>query len=78
MALLTDGNPNDTEGLRVFESAILDVAQVEAIDLDAKLCLATEEISAGRAGCPVGSHGHGMSLAFRRESGGSWEFRTWW
>lgn len=45
MALLTDGNPNDTEGLRVFESAILDVAHVEAIDLNAKLCLATEEIS---------------------------------
>ncbi len=45
MALLTDGNPNDTEGLRVFESAILDVAHVEGIDLDVKLCLATEEIS---------------------------------
>src|SRR6476469_1239305 len=45
MALLTDGNPNDTEGLRVFESAILDVAHVEAIDLNTKLCLATEEIS---------------------------------
>jgi len=45
MALLTDGNPNDTEGLRVFESAILDVARVEGIDLNAKLCLATEEIS---------------------------------
>ncbi len=45
MALLTDGNPNDTEALRVFETAILDVAKVEAIDLDAKLGLATEEIS---------------------------------
>jgi hypothetical protein len=45
MALLTDGNPNDTEALRVYEAAILDVAQVETIDLDAKLCLATEEIS---------------------------------
>ena len=45
MALLTDGNPNDTEALRMFESAILDVANVEAIDLDAKLCLSTEEIS---------------------------------
>lgn len=45
MALLTDGNPNDTEGLRVFESAILDVARVEGIDLNAKLCLATEEVS---------------------------------
>lgn len=45
MALLTDGNPNDTEDLRVYEAAILDVAHVETIDLDAKLCLATEEIS---------------------------------
>jgi len=45
MALLTDGNPNDTEALRVFETAILDVAHVEGIDLDAKLSLATEEIS---------------------------------
>jgi len=45
MALLTDGNPNDTEALRVYEAAILDVAKVESIDLDAKLGLATVEIS---------------------------------
>jgi len=45
MALLTDGNPNDTEALRVYETAILDLAHVETIDLDAKLGLATEEIS---------------------------------
>ena len=45
MALLTDGNPNDTEALRVYEAAILDVAKVETIDLNAKLCLATVEIS---------------------------------
>jgi hypothetical protein len=45
MALLTDGNPNDTEALRVYETAILDVATGERIDLNAKLCLATEEIS---------------------------------
>lgn len=45
MALLTDGNPNDTEALRVYEAAILNVAQVESIDLNAKLRLATEEIS---------------------------------
>ena len=45
MALLTDGNPNDTEALRVYEAAILDVAKVESIDLDTKLCLATVEIS---------------------------------
>jgi len=45
MALLTDGNPNDTEALRIYEAAILDVVNVETIDLDAKLCLATVEIS---------------------------------
>lgn len=43
--LLTDGNPNDTEDLRVYESAILDVANTEGIDLSVKLGLATEEIS---------------------------------
>ena len=45
MALLTDGNPNDTEALRVYESSMLDVAHVEGIDLDSKLSLATEELS---------------------------------
>ena len=45
MALLTDGNPNDNERLRVYESGILDVAHVESIDLQAKLGLATEEVS---------------------------------
>ncbi len=45
MALLTDGNPNDTEALRVYESAILDLAHVEGIDLDLKLGLATEEVT---------------------------------
>ena len=45
MALLTDGNANDTEALRAYETTILDVAQTESIDLNAKLSLATEEIS---------------------------------
>jgi len=45
MALLTDGNPNDTEALRVFETEILSVARVETIDLLAKLDLATREVS---------------------------------
>lgn len=45
MALLTDGNPNDTLALQVYESAILSVANVETIDLEVKLTLATEEIS---------------------------------
>lgn len=43
--LLTDGCPNTTEDLRVYESAILDVASAEMINLDTKLRLATEEIS---------------------------------
>lgn len=43
--LLTDGNPNTTEDLQVYESAILGVANTEQIDLNAKLGLATEEIS---------------------------------
>src|ERR1700680_1576441 len=43
--LLTDGNPNTTEDLRVYESAILDVSNKETINLDTKLGLATEEIS---------------------------------
>jgi hypothetical protein len=44
MALLTDGNPNDIEALRVYETSILDVANVEMIDLDAKLGLAADEV----------------------------------
>lgn len=42
--LLTDGSPNTTEDLRAYESAILSVANGEAIDLDVKLGLATEEV----------------------------------
>ncbi len=43
--LLTDGNPNAAEDLRVYESAILGVANTEMMDLGAKLGLATEEIA---------------------------------
>jgi hypothetical protein len=43
--LLTDGNPNADENLRVYESAILEVAHTEMIDLAVKLDLATEEIA---------------------------------
>ena len=43
--LLTDGNPNDTMALTVYETAILNVAATEGINLDQKLRLATEEIS---------------------------------
>ncbi len=45
MALLTDGNPNNSEALRAYESSILGVADVETINLDVKLRLATEEVS---------------------------------
>ncbi len=45
MALMTDGNPNGTEELRVYEASILSVSHMEEIDLDAKLGLATEEVS---------------------------------
>jgi hypothetical protein len=44
MALFTDGNPADIETLKRFESAILSVAAIEAIDLETKLGLAAEEI----------------------------------
>ena len=43
--LLTDGSPNNTEDLRVYESAILGLANLEAIDLGVKLDLATDEIA---------------------------------
>lgn len=43
--LLTDGNPNDKLALTVYESAILNVASTESIDLEVKLRLATEELS---------------------------------
>jgi hypothetical protein len=44
MALLTDGNPNDDEDLQAYETSIFNVANVEGINLDTKLTLATEEI----------------------------------
>lgn len=43
--LLTDGNPNDPTDLTVYETEILSVAATEGIDLNAKLTLATLEIS---------------------------------
>ncbi len=43
--LLTDGNPNDTTDLTVYETDILSVAVTESINLDTKLTLATLEIS---------------------------------
>lgn len=44
MALFTDGPPADIEFLRQYDSAVLDVAGQEGIDLEAKLRLAAEEI----------------------------------
>jgi hypothetical protein len=43
--LLTDGCPNTTDDLRVYESTILDVSNEETINLDTKLKLGTEEVS---------------------------------
>ena len=43
--LLSDGNPNASLDLQVYEMAILDVAHTEGIDLEVKLTLATEEIA---------------------------------
>jgi hypothetical protein len=42
--LFTDTTPADKETLRTFESAILDVAAGEGIDLDAKLQIAAEQV----------------------------------
>jgi hypothetical protein len=42
--LFTDNTPADKETLRTFESAILDVAAGEGIDLDAKLQIAAEQV----------------------------------
>lgn len=43
--LLTDGAPNGTVDLQTYESAILNVASTEGINVAVKLGLATEEIS---------------------------------
>ena len=43
--LLTDGSPNSVEDLRVYESAILNLAHTEMIDLEGKISLATEEVT---------------------------------
>ena len=43
--LLTDGSPNTIDELRVYESAVAEVAHTEMIDLAVKLDLATEEVA---------------------------------
>jgi hypothetical protein len=45
MALLTDGSPNTVGSLKAIESSITDVAAIELINLDIKMCVAVEEIS---------------------------------
>lgn len=45
MALFTDGQINNTQDLRNYESGILDVANLENIDLTGKMALAQDEIS---------------------------------
>ena len=43
--LLTDGSPNTIDELRVYESAVAEVAHTEMIDLTVKLDLSTEEVA---------------------------------
>ncbi|HSP69349.1 MAG TPA: hypothetical protein VLN48_16600 [Bryobacteraceae bacterium] len=43
--LLTDGNLNTIDDLRVYESAVAEVAHTEMIDLTVKLDLAAEEVA---------------------------------
>ena len=45
MGLLIDGQLNNTQDLRNYENAILDVASLENIDLAGKMILAQDEIS---------------------------------
>ncbi len=75
--LLTDGNPNATEDLRVYESAILEVANTETIDLGVKLDLATEEISEDVLDFLLDHAGtrtiHGAACGAERSAS-----RTWW
>src|SRR3974377_1349205 len=42
--LFTDGTPADSGTLQTYEAAILNVAAIEGIDLDAKLEIAAEQI----------------------------------
>ena len=67
--LLTDGNPNDNEDLRSYESAILDVAHTEAIDLSPKLALAGEEVAEDVLDFLLDHTGADPHTAARREMG---------
>jgi hypothetical protein len=66
--LLTDGCPNDTEALRVYESAVLDIANMESIDLVVKLRLALDEIVEDVLDILL-SHSTDMSALSRRMKG---------
>ncbi len=66
--LLTDGLPNDTESLRVYESGVLDVSNMEGIDLVVKLHLALEEISEDILDILL-SHSTDMAAMLRRTKG---------
>ncbi len=45
MALFTDGEINNLQDLQRIESALLDIANVEQIDLNAKMALAQDQIA---------------------------------
>ena len=66
--LLTDGLPNDTEALRVYESGVLDVSNMEGIDLVVKLHLALAEISEDVLDILL-SHSTDMVAMLRRTKG---------
>lgn len=46
MALFTDGWPSTIENLREYDTAVLDVAHIEGVDLSAKLAVAQRELAA--------------------------------
>src|SRR5690242_20632984 len=62
MALLTDGDVSTIEDLKSYESAILELANTEGIDLTAKAKLASSEIAAELAPF-LAREGHAADLA---------------
>ncbi len=69
MALFTDGTLSTTESLRIYETGILDLANAEGIDLDAKLGLATDEIGDEILGLLVNQSLHDPKRCYRRTVG---------
>ena len=66
-----------TEALRVYEAAILDVANVETIDLDVEALSGHRRDQRDRAGRAARSHAR-RDPDGGDDCGGSWECRMWW